>query len=163
MVAMTNPCPEDVLLRYCDLRIKDLHALRDPRSAHPATLAQLRKDGLLMPDNHNLTIAGSEALRNAQVLERSGSSEGVEARIEIPHWTILKHLGPPLRSVHAKLLRLLYQHPGHAYRWLCRLFGKEVVEYLKQAGLVAGWSDRGSQWRLTAKGLELVRSWEARA
>jgi len=152
---------DDLFLRYCDLRIKDLEALRAPASAHPATLAQLRRDGLLMPDNHNLAIAGAEALRNAQALERSGSPEGVEAGIEIPHWTILKHLNPPLRHVHAKLLRLLYQHPGHAYRWLCRMFGQDVVEGLKRAGLSTGRSERGAQWRLTLAGLELLRDWVA--
>ncbi|MBC8449334.1 MAG: hypothetical protein H8D78_16420 [Chloroflexi bacterium] len=148
----------DLLLRYCDLRIKDLEALRDPASAHPATLAQLRQDGLLT-GNGVLTITGAEAVRNAEQRERSGPPAGNGAAVRIPTWAALRRLNPPLTTCHAKLLRLLYQHPGHAYRWLCRMFGEVVVEDLKRAGLATGWSERGAQWYLTLAGSDLVRDW----
>ena len=148
----------DLLLRYADLRIKDLEALRDPASAHPSTLAQLRRDGLLTAGNI-LTIAGAEAVRNAEQREHSGPLSGNGADVKIPTWVALKRLNPPLTTSHAKLLRLLYQRPGHAYRWLCRLFGQNVVEDLKRAGLATGWSERGAQWCLTAAGSDLMRDW----
>ncbi|MBC8447075.1 MAG: hypothetical protein H8D78_04930 [Chloroflexi bacterium] len=149
---------DDLLLRYSDLRIKDLDALRDPASAHRAILARLRQDGLLTDDNV-LTIAGAEAVRNAERRERSGPLPENGVVIRIPTWAALKRLNPPLTTCHAKLLRLLYQHPGHAYRWLCRLFGQDVVEGLKRASLATGWSERGAQWHLTAAGSDLVRDW----
>jgi len=114
-----SDCWQDTLLRYCDLRPKDLEALQNPQAAHPATLAQLRRDGLLAKMSDALTVAGAKVLHRALDLKTSDPAPSMlEGPICIPHWSTLKRLNPPLTTCQAKLLRQLAQQPGLAWRFL---------------------------------------------
>jgi len=150
---------EDTLLRYCDLRPKDVEALQCPGTAHPATLAQLRRDGLLSKRNA-LTVAGAQVLRRALHLKTSDPAPPIlEGNIRLPHWSTLKRLDPPLTTGQAKLLRQLAQQPGLAWRFLSGIYGEWTLEKMKEAGLATGQHRRGAEWHLTEAGLELVRGW----
>ena len=145
----------DIINQYTDLTSYQARNLARQTFKGPMTAAFLR-DGLVTPDRQ-LTEAGRNVLDRYIAFEDKGRDDPVIALL--PYARLLKLPEPyhKLRSVHRKLLIVLARFPGLAYKWICKVYGAEVLDTLKDAGLVDGDSVRGAPQRLTDDGQQVVK------
>jgi hypothetical protein len=145
----------DIIHRYADLTPHQAIHLELGTHKGPMTAAFLR-DGFVTKDRE-LTEPGHNILE--QYRSFAAREEPVPAVIDFPPYTQL----PPLRSPyhkleppHRRLLVGLARSPGLAYKWVCRIYGKKILNDLKNLGFIHGIDLRGAPQSLTAKAIQLI-------
>jgi len=143
---------------YCDLTSAMLAALDDPDRGHPNSLCALEEGGLL--EARQQTSAGQQLLERAhQIMAGTWQVPGPEFPItwlDNLHITVASCRQVGLRTVHVKALRHLAHFPGTTWKYLCSIFGAEVLRVLLERGLANGEPRRGAPWWPTEAGLQVL-------
>ncbi len=154
---------EDLLWTYCDIKHPgEVDLLRDPGRAHPATKQSLKLNGLAECGEDGvwrLTPAGQELLARAEAI-LEGRWQPDPPLFTLPgDFRFRRGAGKPwgLTAAHLKALRALAACPGCTWRSLQNPFGTRILMGLLERGLAEGAPRRGSPWRLTPSGLEVLK------
>lgn len=144
------------LNRYCDLTENQVRFLRDPANAHPAARAAFIRDGLMRPDG-SITPDGRKALEIAE--EYLGGRRKPEPPLLILNRDAVR-FSPDrergLYAVHLKALLDLALRPGLAWRYMCSLYGREVMQRLWEENFVVGRPVRGAPQYISFAGLKVL-------
>jgi len=143
---------------YCDLTPAMLAALDDPDRGHPISLSALEEGGLLTSKKQ--TGTGQQLLERAhQIVAETWEAPDPEFPIT---WldnlriTVARCRKFGLRTAHVKALRHLAHLPGTTWKYLCSIYGAEVLRTLLERGLANGEPRRGAPWWPTEAGLQVL-------
>lgn len=144
------------LNKYCDLTENQVRFLRDPANAHPAARAAFIRDGLMFPDG-TLTPDGRKALEVAE--EYLSGQRKPEPPLLILNRDAVR-FSPDrergLYAVHLKALLDLALHPGLAWRYMCSLYSRGVMQRLWEENFVVGRPVRGAPQHISWEGLAVL-------
>ena len=143
---------------YCDLTPAMLAALDDPNQGHPNSLCALEEGGLLATKKR--TDIEQRLLERAHEIMAGTwqvpSPEFPIAWLDNLHITVTRCRQVGLRTVHVKALRHLAHFPGTTWKYLCSIYGVEVLRVLLERGLAHGEPRLGSPWWPAEAGLQVL-------
>lgn len=155
---------ERLLNWYCDLTAAQYEDLLEISSGRLTKMNGARRQALgeMLDEHLLLTWAGQQALNRAIGLVSGGWTPLVREKRIVNHARVAMLArarydgGHWIRSVHVKVVDILWHLPGLTYKHLCQIYGYQTMHELLDRQVVTGRAVLGSAFRLAAEGEKLV-------